>query len=155
MNQYCTILTAIFPEDQDSQQQESIIDHKEPRMGMFQKNPYYRVHQKWDPWTIQIQQENQHQFFVELNQRDYFTCAVYTCISNSLISDLWTSKKTRPKTQNKTIKIFDKSEVWAVLISWTPKEGYALYYSHGKMYSQAWAHLSVHMLRTYVIPALP
>jgi hypothetical protein len=46
MNQYCTILTAIFPEDQDSQQQECIIDDKEPYMGMFQKNPYYRVHQK-------------------------------------------------------------------------------------------------------------
>jgi hypothetical protein len=46
------------------------------------------------------------QFFVELNQRDYFTCAVYTCISNSLILDLWTSKKSRPKTQNKSIKIY-------------------------------------------------
>jgi hypothetical protein len=46
MNKYCTILTAIFPEDHDSQQQESIIDHKEPHMGMFQKNPYYRVHEK-------------------------------------------------------------------------------------------------------------
>jgi len=55
MNQYCTILTAILPEDQDNQQQESIIDPKRttyghvPEESLLQSSPEVRSLNNSDP----------------------------------------------------------------------------------------------------------